>query len=290
MGVTDAVTKFDVYRGMGRWFVNGFMDRHVLTMVAIIDSVQRERGVRGGVAEIGVHQGKFFIGLHLLQRRSEKSVAIDVFDDQELNIDKSGRGNLRRFRRNLRVWSSEGEVVIKKGDSTKLTPEALGELADGRIRLFSVDGGHTEDIVLSDMRLADAVLAEGGVVVADDVFNQAWPGVAGGTMRYLDGDANLVPFAVGFNKVLFTQPEHVESYQGALVAQFEDRPWRLTHKRSTFAGHSVVVLGPRSVGDLLFRNEQAEDFWRDTYRSVVDGARRRRQSLVAGGTHTGSGH
>ena len=43
----------------------------------------------------------------------------------------------------------------------------------------------------STSRLAEESLAEAGVVVADDVFNPAWPGVAVGTLRYLDGGGAL---------------------------------------------------------------------------------------------------
>ena len=74
------------------------------------------------------------------------------------------------------------------------------ELAEGPVRLFSVDGGHTEEIVATDMRTAEQALVPGGIVVADDVFNAEWPGVSVGTLRYLDAGGTLVPFAIGFNK------------------------------------------------------------------------------------------
>ena len=43
------------------------------------------------VAEIGVHHGqRFFIALCLLRRPGERALAIDIFDDQHLNVDNSG--------------------------------------------------------------------------------------------------------------------------------------------------------------------------------------------------------
>lgn len=62
-------------------------------------------------------------------------------------------------------------VVLHRGDSTALDSEKLRELAGADIRLFSVDGGHTEAIDFSDMRLAEQTLTDGGIVIADDVFN-----------------------------------------------------------------------------------------------------------------------
>ena len=68
------------------------------------------------------------------------------------------------------------------GRFRSLKPDKLRNLARGGIRLFNVDGGHTEWIVFSDMSLAEATMAVGGIVIADDVFNQDWPGVSIGTL------------------------------------------------------------------------------------------------------------
>ena len=197
---------FERYSNVGYRFVSGFLEPGNLPVLKVLDDAQRARNVAGAVAEIGVHHGRLFIPLHLLQRGTGKSVAIDLFGDQELNIDKSGNGNLDKFTDNVALWSTTDGLVLHQGDSTKLEPAVLTEKAGGPIRFFSVDGGHTAEIVYSDMRLAEETLAEGGIVIADDIFNQQWPGVAVGTLKYLDDGAKLAPFAIGFNKVYFTQP------------------------------------------------------------------------------------
>ena len=123
--------------------------------------------------------------------------------------------------------SSDGvqsdHLVVHHGDSTKLDEKQLLELAGAPIRLFSVDGGHTQQIVMSDMRLAEATLADGGVLIADDVFNEEWPDVGVGTLKYLEDGGGLAPFVVGFNKVLFAHPQHCEKYRSAVDAVFSDR-------------------------------------------------------------------
>lgn len=211
-------------------------------MLRVLDSAQRAKNVSGAVAEIGVHHGKFFIGLQLLQNAADEcSVAIDVFGDQDLNVDQSGRGDLAIFRKNLQRWSSADSVTIHQGDSTKLNATALRELAHGPIRMFSVDGGHTESIVLSDMNLAEATLVSGGIVIADDVFNEQWPEVMVGTLRYVDQGGQLVPFAVGFNKVFFSMPEYAESYRNALTVYFKTK-LLVAEKIAAIAEHEVVVI------------------------------------------------
>jgi len=121
---------------------------------------------------------------------------------------------LREVENNDKVWSSMDDVIVHQGDSRKLESAKLRELAGRDIRFFSADGGHTEDVVFSDMKLAEATLADGGIVIADEVFNRYWRGVASGTVRYLSDGVKLTPLLIGFCKVFFSQPEYSEFYRG----------------------------------------------------------------------------
>jgi hypothetical protein len=261
---------FERYRNVGYRFVTGFLEPGNLPVLEVLDAAQRARQVSGAVAEIGVHHGRLFIGLHLLQRGSGTSVAIDLFGDQELNIDNSGHGNLEKFTENVAMWSSMDGIVLHEGDSTKLAADVLLEKAGGPIRFFSVDGGHTEEIVYSDMWLAEETLADGGIVIADDVFNQQWPGVAVGTLKYLDDGAKLVPFAIGFNKTLFTQPEYADYYRAELRSAFTGG-LRIQTEATVFAGHEVQYLAPVTAVDVLRRSETARSIYHRTYKEMVRG-------------------
>ena len=134
------------------------------------------------------------------------------------------------------------------------------------VRIFSVDGGHTQEIVLSDMRLAEKSLVDGGVVIADDVFNQQWPGVCVGTVHYLEQGGALVPFYIGYNKVLFTAPEHAESYRRTLDAAYADKTMTAVFE-STFVGHpvSILVPVPKHPVHIARRSETV----RNTYQKVA---------------------
>jgi hypothetical protein len=259
---------FETYRAIGHRFVTGFLEPEILSVLEVLNSAQRANGISGAVAEIGVHHGKLFIGLHLLQRSGEPSVAIDIFGDQELNVDGSGHGDLQKFIGNVNLWASMDGVVVHQGDSTQLDPEKLSELADSDIRFFSVDGGHTEEIVLSDMKLAEQTLANGGIVIADDVFNEHWPGVSVGTLRYLDGEANLEPFFIGFNKVFFTQRQYCDEYRMLVESAF-DRRLRMGVRESIFAGYQIGLLVRRTPVDILRRSEMARSVYHRSYREMV---------------------
>ena len=94
----------------------------------------------------------------------------------------------------------------------------LTRLAEGPLRFVSVDGGHTAEITAHDLATAEAAIAEGGIIVVDDVFNEQWPGVGDGVRRYFERRPNLVPFAIGANKTYFCRPSHRDIYHDAAAA------------------------------------------------------------------------
>lgn len=250
------IDRYSIYRHFGRRLVGGWLAPEVLEVLAVLNDAQAADGVEGSVAEIGVHHGKLMIALDLLRNDGETSVAIDLFDDQERNVDKSGKGDLAVLRKNMARWSQVDSLAVHAGDSTKLATETLADLAKGKIRLFSVDGGHDGPVVASDLRLAETVLVPGGIVVADDVFHQEWPGVMTGLIRYLNEDPKLVPFAIGFNKVFLTTPEFVERYQRAVGAAFSDRYLTSVKESEFFGNHVSVVARVRRTPRLILRRNK----------------------------------
>ncbi len=75
--------------------VQGWVTTGALTIASVFSNLQRLNRVEGNICEIGVHHGRYMIALSLLRGVHEKSLAIDVFEDQDLNIDKSGLGTPR---------------------------------------------------------------------------------------------------------------------------------------------------------------------------------------------------
>ena len=232
---------FERYRAVGRRRVQGWVETPTFGVLRTLRDAQDRVGVEGAVAEIGVHHGKLFIALQLLAPPGTPAVAIDVFDDQNLNVDRSGRGDLHRFEANVRRWGDWGSVVVVQADSAHLTGAEVRGFAGRPIRWFSVDGGHTEEIVRTDMRTAEGALAAGGIVIADDVFNPEWPDVSVGTLRFLDAGAALMPFAIGFNKTYFAHEHHAAAYRDAIRRDYAHR-WSIAHQTKVFRGFEVEVL------------------------------------------------
>ena len=96
------------------WLQNGAM-----TATILLSEAQRDMGIVGNVGKNGVHHGKYFILLSLLRAPQETAVAIDLFKDQHLNIDGSGKGDRHAFEQNLRTYTANRreQTNVIKADS-----------------------------------------------------------------------------------------------------------------------------------------------------------------------------
>ncbi len=129
-------------------------------------------------------------------------MAIDLFASQHENIDHSGEGNLDMLLRNVqRHGGDRHRIEIVTDNSMRLTAERIVETCRGRPSLFSVDGGHLAEISSHDLGLAHDAICDGGIVILDDYFNPAWPGVSEGTCRFMEQhNRHLEPVAITSNK------------------------------------------------------------------------------------------
>jgi hypothetical protein len=112
--------------------VEGWLSKTTAYLSHHLMVYQTSIGMRGNVCEIGVHHGKYFYALATGLVSGEKAVAIDLFENQEENIDQSGAGNRDIFLENARKYFEESAVVPITANSTKLKPEAITE--HGRVR------------------------------------------------------------------------------------------------------------------------------------------------------------
>ena len=96
-------------------------------MVRALQQVQDENGVRGNVAEIGVHHGKLFLLLAGDLHDGEEAVALDVFGDQQKNLDRSGKGDRAVFERNFETWAPGAAVRIVQASTFEVAPETARE-------------------------------------------------------------------------------------------------------------------------------------------------------------------
>ena len=84
------LSRLERYLAAGLNNVQGWLSTYSAEFIAVLSEIQHKAGYTGAVGEIGVHHGKLFILLLLTASRREKAFAIDVFEAQDLNTDRSG--------------------------------------------------------------------------------------------------------------------------------------------------------------------------------------------------------
>ncbi len=202
------------YLELGIGTVEGWLSPTTASILAQLLVEQARAGLRGNVCEIGVHHGRLFLVLANALAPGDKAVAVDVFGDQDKNVDRSGQGDRDAFERNLRRFAPNAPVEIVQQSSLDL--ERLGFLSH-RFRFISVDGGHNALTVASDLRLAERTLLGHGIVALDDILSTHWTGVLTGLAAYVAAGGTLVPFALVPNKLLLTTDQAASAQGRALL-------------------------------------------------------------------------
>jgi hypothetical protein len=88
--------------------------------------------------------------------------------------------------------------------------------------------------------LAEGALAENGVAILDDYFNESWPDVSTGAARYFCNPATeLRPFAITPNKLFLARPACHSLYLAELRQSQRD----FHEKDSRMFGSDVAVFG-----------------------------------------------
>jgi len=194
--------------------------------------------MNGGAVEIGLHHGKSFISLCLALRDDQKAYGIDIFEEQALNLDHSGHGDRQTVEQNLARLGVDNAILDARSSERVHASDILN--AVGEVRFFSIDGGHWPRIVENDLRLAEAVLAEHGVIALDDFHRADWPNVSAGYFSWqAEQTKSIVPLAIGPNKLYLCLDGWAERYRNVLL---EDH--FLNHfivKNCDFQGYEIPV-------------------------------------------------
>lgn len=206
----------DRYVGHSMKKVRGYMGSLDSLVIAALLKYQNNAQIRGHLCEIGVHHGRLFLMLALARRQGERSLAIDLFEDDAINSGTVHAGRDRALLVNARrfgVGLSDEEIY--KTSSLDIKAQDILERTTGGVRFFSVDGCHSYRGVEHDLRLVEQTLTPEGVIAIDDFFSRSWPDVSFATGAFLRHTDKLVPFAIT-SKLYVSAPAEAEKYQTAL--------------------------------------------------------------------------
>lgn len=225
--------------------IQGWLSPGAAFMSAGLAQFQARSGYYGNIAEIGVYHGKYLTGLATTLQPGERAIAIDVFDEQSQNADVAGYDEVgstgihsltqQAFLDNAKTYCPESDIAVIKRSSLDVMPHDILDLG-AKVRFFSIDGGHTRDVLLNDLRLAEATLAPHGIISIDDILNAEWPGIITGAVRFFDGPTNLRPIAFITNKLLCAFETFAEIYKDALMGI---APQSLQRRNVEFSNYSA---------------------------------------------------
>lgn len=204
----------------------------------------------GPVAEIGVFEGKFLIGLCKTfgTSASNRAVAIDVFDMQQFNLDGAGVGKIKALEDNLETYGvGTSGVDLLRVDSLTLGPRDTTSLLEayGGFRFFSVDGCHEVAHTVNDIEFAISVTAPQGIIAVDDYTNPNWPGVQEAIAKmYLLREYSFVPMIVTCNKLLLCSYSWHKIYLDLVHAYIKEHHPSTRMKKVRRFGYDTLTIQP----------------------------------------------
>ncbi len=239
----DRISNYVVHQ---RRRVSGWLSRLDAEIISTIMVDQKRRGVKGDALEIGVHHGRTFILLNLCVGEQESAIAIDIFDNQELNIgSRSGKGNFAKFKHNLARRGDAAKAKILSSSSLDVKKDDLAALTAG-LRFTSIDGGHWYGAVVNDLRLAAACAGAECVIALDDLFHPDFPEVSAGYYAWLEDKPDFVPICVSRGKLYLSRTGTERYYFEALI---KNNYLRFHCKKKTeFLGHEILSFTGRYGG------------------------------------------
>ena len=83
---------------------------------------------------------------------------------------------------------------------------------NNKYRIISIDGCHTKDATLIDLKNAVDILTDDGIIIIDDYFNNDWPGVKFGVDIYLSNNNSFRVIYIGANKLILCRRNMYDKY------------------------------------------------------------------------------
>jgi hypothetical protein len=229
--------------------IDGWLSRGAAIRSMDILEFQELNAICGPLLEIGVYKGKYFsVLLRSAIRTGDNILGIDTFGLASLD-------SVQRTFASTRV-AHDRQISFWRRPSTSCTAGEIKAALGGRPRFISIDGSHDVPDVFWDMRLAEELLGDGGVVALDDFLSPVTMGVNEAVFAFFAQPRRFVPFAFIENKLFLSAREWSAQYRQMLEAKAmnDDIEQHSTEFRRLLAIDRNLVDQPLwNVPVLLFR-------------------------------------
>ena len=227
----------DVYR------IRGFLHPVDAMAFSEILDYQKTLQIPGSSVEIGVFYGR---SLSLLAKdakeNSTKAVGIDLFDisGQQASVEES-----------LNKLDLLNSVTLVADSSFNISTKNIEKIA-GKVRFFSVDGGHEMVHIKNDARLAMNSLTEGGVIAFDDFLNPQYPDLTVGIIDFMrENSEKLRAFAITRAKLYVSTVDFADKY----LSKFEEIGlWRgMWREQFSFLDSPIIHINQKIVSRAVYQ-------------------------------------
>ena len=204
--------------------IDGWLLKQAAFLSAILlDFQKNELGYTGddqAMLEIGVFKGRYLALLEQCTRDTQDYLlGADLYalEDQDIGTVQS-------------ILKSEGHfpdrVELLETDSMKF--ETIQEKLSGKtVRYIHVDGSHKKDHVFVDLKNADSILDDRGVIIMDDFWNVRALGVLQAVFEYFSSaeiKTNLAPLAISGGKLFLVRKPHHKAYFDGILSYSRSNP------------------------------------------------------------------
>lgn len=170
----------------------------------VILSYQEDSGLPGHLAEIGVYMGKSASLLALHARPKEQLVLVDL-------------GFPSETRELLESLAPKGALVYLEQRSSQAIRVPVASAWPRSFRFIHIDGEHTGEAVINDLRLACAWLGDSGIICLDDFFNPMYPQLTAAVFEFLAAHRHELTLVLcGHNKGYLCRPTASHLYLGLI--------------------------------------------------------------------------
>ncbi len=217
--------------------IPGWLAREMLVTLDSLLDFQKQKKVSGHHLEIGVYRGRLAALMNLHRARKEQLFLVDpVMPKDEIKGYLADTGADMENIHYLDIFSQQLPAV-----------QGWASLAS-TMRFIHIDGEHTRVAVLHDLRAAEPLLRDNGIIVVDDFFNAQYPQVTQGVFEYCAANTDRIVLLMhGFNKVILCRPKYYAFYQSWLTEKLTQDLWAEGHeatlsKTSTIMDSSLYAI------------------------------------------------
>lgn len=160
---------------------------------------QEASQIIGNTMEIGVYRGKSAALMALHTQENEKAVFCDKFFNPET--------------KDMLSSLMKGAPTFLEKTSYSITPTSDLKDLQHSFRFIHIDGGHAGGESYADLKLADELLSEDGIICLDDFFSPDYPQITEMVFHYLfTHKHSLTLFLCGFRKAFLARPHTARQY------------------------------------------------------------------------------